>query len=70
MIMINEELEDAVTSFETLHDPDRRDQALADLGQWVIDTCLIFGCRPELAWQVAATFTKGLRKELENEPQK
>lgn len=56
---------DAVTGFEALHDPDRRDQALADLGQWVIDTCLIFGCRQELGWEVAALFVRGLRKDLE-----
>lgn len=55
----------AQTGFEELHDPDRRDQALIDLGQWVIDTCLLFGCRPELAWKVAMTFIIGLRRELE-----
>lgn len=55
---------DAKTGFESLHNPVTRDQALADLGQWVIDTCLLFGCQPETAWQVAATFTRGLRKEL------
>jgi hypothetical protein len=55
------------SSFELLHDPDHRDQALLDLGLWVIDTCMLFGSTPETAWQVAATFTKGLRRELENE---
>lgn len=60
----------AVTGFEALHDPDRRNQALTDLGQWVIDTCLIFGCQPEIAWQAAATFTKGLRRELESQNDK
>lgn len=55
----------AITGFEALHDPARREQALADLGQWVVDTCLLFGCRPETAWQVATTFTRGLRRELE-----
>jgi hypothetical protein len=53
--------------FEDLHNSDIREQTLIALGQWVIDTCLVFGCRPELAWQVAATFIGGLRKELENE---
>ena len=46
-----------------LHNPDSRDEALVTVGQWVIDTCLLFGCRPELAWEVAAEFTKGLRGE-------
>lgn len=55
------------TGFERFHNLETRDQALAEFGQWVIDTCLTFGCQPELAWQVAATFTRGLRKELENE---
>lgn len=54
----------AEIDFEKLHNPDGRDEALLRLGQWVIDTCLIFGCRPELAWLVAAEFTKGLRLEL------
>lgn len=56
---------DAITGFEGFHNPDTRDQALVALGQWVVDTCLVFGCRPELAWEVAIMFTKGLRKELE-----
>lgn len=54
----------ALTGFEALHDPARRDQALVDLGQWVVDTCLLFGCQPETAWQVGAIFTRGLRREL------
>ena len=54
----------AITGFEKLHNPDSRDEALSAIGQWVIDTCLLFGCRPELAWKVAAEFTKGLRLEL------
>jgi hypothetical protein len=29
-----------------------RDQALTDLGHWVIDTCFLFSCQPETAWQV------------------
>ncbi len=55
----------AITGFEKLHNPDSRDEALAAIGQWVIDTCLLFGCRPELAWEVAVEFTKGLRLEME-----
>jgi hypothetical protein len=54
----------AVTGFEVLHNSDTRDQALIDLGQWAIDTCLLFGCCPETAWEVAAIFIRGLRKEL------
>lgn len=50
---------------EKLHDTKTRDEAFSELGQWVIDTCLIFGCRPELAWRVASTFIEGLRKELD-----
>jgi hypothetical protein len=55
----------APINLEDLHNPDTRDQALVNLGQWVIDTCLVFGCRPELAWEVAAIFIRGLRMELE-----
>lgn len=50
-----------------LHNSRTRDRALIDIGQWVIDTCLVFGCRPELAWQVASIFVSGLRKDLEAE---
>lgn len=60
----------AKTGFEKLHNPDSRDEALAALGQWVIDTCLFFGCRSELAFLVAAEFTKGLRLELNRSPAK
>lgn len=50
---------------EALYCAETRDRALIDIGQWVIDTCLLFGCLPELAWQIAALFVEGLRRELE-----
>jgi hypothetical protein len=53
-----------IVPFEDLHNPNTREQALIVLGQWAIDTCLLFGCQPELAWQVAATFIRGLRGEI------
>jgi hypothetical protein len=56
---------DAITGFEDLHNPVTRDPALVTLGQWVIDTCLMFGCQPETAYEIAITFTRGLRKEIE-----
>lgn len=56
---------DTVTGFEGLHDPQTRDRGLVDIGQWVIDTCMVFGCRPELAYRVASLFVGGLRKDLE-----
>jgi hypothetical protein len=56
----------AVTGFEKLYNPISRDEGLVTIGQWVTDTCLTFGCRPELAWKVATMFIGGLRKELEN----
>lgn len=31
--------------------------------RWVLDTCLLFGARPEAAAAVAAHFARGLRAE-------
>lgn len=55
----------AASGFEGLRDPLTRNQALVDIGQWVIDTCMVFGCRPELAWEVAGMFVGALRRDLE-----
>ena len=56
---------DVATGFESLHDPQTRDRGLIEIGQWVIDTCLVFGCRLELACQIASLFVGGLRRDLD-----
>lgn len=40
-----------------------REQKLADMGQWVVDTCKLFGAEPETAYKCGALFCAGLRRE-------
>jgi hypothetical protein len=45
-----------------------KDAQLARIGQWVIETCLLFGTRRKTAYLVAGAFVKGVEREwLTNE---
>jgi hypothetical protein len=46
---------------------DARREALIVLGEWAKGTCLLVGSKPETAYEVAALFVGGLRRELEGE---
>lgn len=52
--------------YQKMYDSDRsiREQALADLGRWALETCLFFGVEFEIAAQVALTFVGGIRREF------
>lgn len=39
------------------------DMSLEEVGQWLVETCLMFGTQVSTAHQVAATFVKGLEAE-------
>lgn len=48
-----------------LEQPDTRDYALLILGQWVVQTCDIFGAEPATCFAVAAEFVRGVSKSWE-----
>lgn len=45
---------------EHLENPTTRREALAALAEWVSKTCLLFGSEVDIAYQVAATFIRGI----------
>ena len=49
-----------------LEDPQTRNRALAELGQWVSDTCLLFGMDAGSAHRVSFIFVEGLQAEWED----
>lgn len=54
---------DPLTIKQKLNDPEQRNQALAEIGEWVKDTCLLFGASPDVAFQVTAIFLRGLKND-------
>jgi hypothetical protein len=40
-----------------------KDAQLARIGQWVIETCLLFGTRRKTAYLVAGAFVKGVERD-------
>lgn len=40
-----------------------QDRSLGEIGMWVAQLCLDFGCQPETAFQVASVFVDRLRLE-------
>lgn len=51
---------------EKLADPAQRQEALNELGAWVVDTCLLFGCSTSPAYTLAFVFVEGLAAEWED----
>jgi hypothetical protein len=51
---------------EKLADPAKRGEALNELGMWMVDTCLLFGCSTSTAYALAFVFTEGLAAEWED----
>lgn len=52
------------TANARLRNPDTRQETLAELGDWVRDTCLAFGTGAELAQRVAWHFVAGLDRDI------
>lgn len=48
-----------------LGNPETRPQALDELGTWVKDTCLLFGCEPSNAYRIAFVFIEGIAASWE-----
>jgi hypothetical protein len=48
--------------------PVNPNQRLAEIGAWVVQTCLLMGASPTTAYEVAAAFVEGVEREL-NDPQ-
>lgn len=51
---------------EQLINPATRQDALNELGTWVVDTCLLFGCTTSTAYTLAFVFVEGLAAEHED----
>lgn len=51
---------------EMLADDARRWEALNEIGMWVVDSCLMFGCSTSTAYLLAFVFTEGLAAEWED----
>ena len=51
---------------EQLVDPARRQDALNELGMWMVDTCLLFGCTASTAYTLSFVFVEGLAAEHED----
>lgn len=45
---------------EMLCNPSTREQVLDEIGNWVKDTCLLFGTTPSMAYQIAFIFVEGV----------
>jgi hypothetical protein len=42
---------------------DKRNERLAQIAAWVVQTCLIFGSSPSTAYTVAGLFVEGIARE-------
>jgi len=43
-----------------------RDRSLGEIGIWIAQLCVDFGCQPETTFSIASVFVTGLRQEKEN----
>lgn len=47
-----------------LRNPKTRTQTLIELGEWMKDTCLLFGVSPGVTYRCTATFLDGIAAEV------
>ena len=47
-----------------LVNPKTRNEALIEIGEWVKNTCLMFGVSPNISFKVSGIFVEGIAQEV------